>query len=177
MQHWPVTVGTPRKKKSAEGWCYCSRRTVGVGISRSSVTFLNVIVTCFCTVVKFAHLEWKSMDNAYFEIIRRYFEEKHCKVFLVYSDHEEMAFDRAVTFLFNRLEHTCLSPIWFMSRWLWLIALKMWISWGSSFTASAVARKPINYSAKKPWKVNTPPAGCCVGKSFADAWVCSKKRL
>lgn len=92
-----MTVGTPRKKKQlAEGWCYCSRKTVSVSISGSSVTFLNVIVTCFCSVVKFAHLEWKSVDNTYFEIIWIYVEEKHCKVFLVYSDHEETPFDSFV---------------------------------------------------------------------------------
>lgn len=63
----------------------------------------------------------------------------------------------AVTFSFYRLEHICLSPIWFTSRWLLPIALKMWISWDSLFTASAVARKPTSCSAKKPWKVNVPP--------------------
>lgn len=63
---------------------------MGVSINGNSVTFLNVIVTCFCTVVNFAPLESKSVDNTCFEIIQRYVEEKHCKVFL---DHEEMAFD------------------------------------------------------------------------------------
>lgn len=130
------------------------------------------VVRCshVCTFrIKFCgwYMFWKNSK----QICHSRVKETQREVFVLYLDHEEMGFDRAVIFLFNRLERICLSPTWFMNRWLLLIALKMWISWDSLFTASAVAKKPINYSAKKPWKVKVPPAIFRVGRKFNAAWV------
>lgn len=54
-----------------------------------------------------------------------------------------------------RLEHTCHSLTWSMSTWWWLGRWSTWNSWVTLSTACAEAETPINWSAERPFLVNT----------------------
>lgn len=117
------------------------------------VIMYSAVQSCLHVYNKIPCVFWKKIQRKY---ITAALKNHNAKWSFVYLGCEGMPFDTAAVLVFNRLGRICLSPTWFTSRWLLLIASRTWTSWDSLSTASAAARKPTNYSAKKPWKVSVP---------------------